>query len=468
MKTATSIRLLLLTAVVIGLVQSPVADAQDSPNVLFIAIDDLNDWVGVMNNNPQIKTPNIDRLAKRGMLFTDAHCQAPICDPSRASVMSGMLNASLGSYAGKRGDAPNLVPRVKELGSETLDEYFRSRGYKTFASGKVYHFAAEHVDVGGENKPRPRTDLPVPRDWERPNKWPGHGTGTNWGPHGGVDQHMNDYEIATRGREYLQQDHDQPFFMMIGFHKPHVAWIVPEKWFQMYPTDQVWLPPYKADDLEDLPPISAAVNINDKMPTTQWAKENGEWRNIVQAYAACVSFVDAQVGRVLDGLEESGHADDTIVVLWSDHGYHMGEKNTFQKHSLWERSTHVPLIFAGPGVPQGQTCDKVVSLIDMYPTLVELAGMPGNPKVDGRSLVPLLKDPEAKWNGVAICEWKWGSTAVITDEYRYMHYSGKSNRGLEPAEELYDRQADPYEWHNLADDPEYAEVTESLSLHLPD
>jgi arylsulfatase A-like enzyme len=246
---------------------------------------------------------------------------------------------------------------------------------------------------------------------------------------------------------------------MVGFLRPHVPWYVPKKWFDLYDKDKLTLPPYKKDDLADVPEVAKRISILKQMPRTDWAIENNQWRNIVHAYLACISFTDHQVGKVLDALEASPYKENTIIVLWSDHGYHMGEKNTFQKQSLWERASHVPLVIAGPNVQGGRRCDRIVSLLDVYPTLLDMCGLPANPKNEGRSLVPLLREPGKEWPYPAIIGWKEDSLAVQGERYRYIRYGDGS-------EELYDHQVDLDEWRNLADRPELSETKREMAEHL--
>jgi arylsulfatase A-like enzyme len=246
---------------------------------------------------------------------------------------------------------------------------------------------------------------------------------------------------------------------MVGFLRPHVPWYVPSEWFDLYDKDRIALPPYRQDDWDDISEMAKEISILKQMPRTDWAIENKQWRNIVHAYLACISFADHQVGKVLDALEASSYNNNTIIVLWSDHGYHMGEKNTFQKQSLWERSSHVPLVIAGPNVQGGRRCDRIVSLLDMYPTLLEMCGLPGNPQNEGRSLVPLLDNPDQEWPYPAIVGWKKNSFAVQNERYRYIRYGDGS-------EELYDHQNDPNEWTNLAGKPELGETKKKMAERL--
>ena len=431
----------------------------DKPNVLFIAVDDLNDWVGCMGGHPQAITPNIDRLAKEGMLFLNAHCQAPICGPSRASIMTGLSPTTTGMYLQIKDS------EIKESGEAAasavfMPDWFEQNGYKTFAAGKVFHNGDgngafdEYRNSGGSPKPKDRIKWPA-KDWPVQK-----GTGTDWGPYG-EDEEYTDFRTATFGAEVLKRKHDRPFFLAVGFNKPHVPWHVPQKWFDLHPADTIEMPPYAADDMDDVPEMAKRIMEMPMMPTTDWAIESGEWKHIVQAYLACSTFVDAQVGKVLDALRESEYVENTVVVLWSDHGYHVGEKNRFAKQSLWERSTRSLLVFKVPGMAGDGRCDAPVQLLDMYPTLLDLCGLPANPGNEGHSLVSLLENPEAEWGYVACTSYGQGNLSMRSRAYRYIVYENGS-------EELYDMQQDPNEWTNLAGNPEYDAVKERFKAAAPE
>jgi len=429
--------------------------SETSPNILFIAIDDLNDWIGCLGGHPAALTPNIDRLAKRGVLFSNAHCQAPICGPSRASLMSGLRPSTTGIYGQIKDDDIKRASCAAEQ-CTFLPEYLSEHGYKTMGIGKLFHNHAPRgvLDVSGGRRggfgPKP------PERWH----WDHDGTNTDWGPFPDRDEEMPDYRSAKWATERLSEKHDAPFFLGVGFVRPHVPWHVPKKWFDMFHPKGLPLPPYLRDDYADLPEIAIKLAEMTMMPTAEWAKNNNEWHNIVQAYLACVAFVDHYVGQVLDALEQSRYAENTIVVVWSDHGYHLGEKNRFTKHSLWERATRAPLIIAGPSIEGDKVCRKPVGMIDVYPTLLHLCGLPANPQNEGHSLAPLLANPDADWPHAALTTYGRGNHAVRTERYRYIVYEDGS-------EELYDHQDDNDEWHNRAADPDYTALKAKLKQHLP-
>lgn len=438
---------------------SPISESAAEPappNVLFLAVDDLNTWLGCMEGHPQAKTPNIDRLAARSVVFHNAHCQAPICGPSRASLMSGYLPSTTGIYGQIRD--PDLREASPETGSTPfLPEWFGQNGYHTMGVGKLFH---RHAPEGAFAESGGRVDGFGPRPPER-LKWDRRGTSTDWGAFPETDEEMPDFGTAEWAVERLQREHDKPFFLGAGFLRPHVPWHVPKKWFDMFPPDELEMPPYQPGDQDDVPEISRLLHALPMMPTTDWAIETDQWKDIVQAYLACVAFVDAQVGKVLDALDASPYADNTYVVLWGDHGYHIGEKNRFGKHSVWEEATRTPLMIAGPGIAPGMT-RKPAGLIDLYPTLLDLCGLPANPANEGHSLRPVLDDPaSADWPYVALTTYGRNNHGVRDERYRYIRYEDGS-------EELYDHEDDAHEWNNVAADPTYEETKERLAAHLPE
>ena len=433
----------------------------DKPNILFIAVDDLNDWAGYRGHQ-EVLTPNMDRLAKKGTWFSRAYCQYPVCGPSRASVMSGLYFHQLESTKLQVKD--NYVKdKVESMGSAMLHDYIKKHGdYKTMAIGKILHrhLPKEGLDVSGgrggwnHNKDSDGEDIE--------SNWKSNKTLTDWAPYNRAESKMSDSKAAAWAVEQLGQEHNKPFMLMVGFLRPHTPWHVPQKYFDKYDLADITLPPYREDDLKDVPE-SGVDTINDGYPRTEWAKKEKQWRKIIQSYYASITFADSKVGQVLDALEASPYRDNTIVVLWSDHGYHMGEKNTFQKHTLWERSASSPMIISLPKSMGGEKyvgrSDRVVSLIDIYPTLVDLCGLPPNKKVVGRSLKPLLMDRRAKWDFPALTYRKNDGKTLRDERFRYIEYGDGST-------ELYDHNSDPNEWTNLAKDPKYAAVMKSMREKL--
>ncbi len=426
-----------------------------SPNVLFIAIDDLNDWVGCLDSHPQVKTPNIDALAQRGTLFTNAHCQAPICNPSRTSVMTGLRPSTTGVYA----LAPwfRTVDDLKEL--VTLPQHFSGAGYTTYTVGKIYHgrswnsLGVKEFDVVGKTE---RGLTPK----EKRVATPRGGPGMDWAVYPYKESDHKDWKTASWAVEQLDQKPEDPFFMAVGFALPHVPLLATQKWFDLYPEDEVILPRMLLDDRNDTPRFSWYLHWKLPEPRQKFLLQEGEQIKIVQAYLASVSFVDSQVGRVLDALERNDLADDTIVVLWSDHGYHLGEKQITGKNTLWDRSARVPLIFAGPGVKEGQKSSRPAELLDMYPTLSELCGLEIPDHLEGLSLVPQLQDANASRTRPAITTDNHDNHGLRTERWRYIRYADGS-------EELYDMVKDTNEFTNLAADSRYSAEKLALRKQLP-
>jgi len=458
--TLFALLFMIIWAVTLPTVAQTTAETE-RPNVLFIAIDDLNDWLGSMGGHPNAKTPNMDALAARGVLFQNAHCQAPLCGPSRASIMTGLRPSTTGIY-GMIND--NKIKSDNPVTSEIifLPEYFKQQGYHTMGIGKLFH---RHAPDGlfGESGGRYKGFGPLP---EERFVWDGFGgenygrTSTDWGAFPALDSMMPDHQSVDWASERLQREYDEPFFLAVGFLRPHVPLYVPQPWFDLHPTDDIELPSYKADDLEDVPPVAHKINDLPMMPSTEWAIKSGNWDDIIQAYLACVTFVDDQVGRLLESLDNSAYADNTIIVLWSDHGYRMGEKGTFAKHALWEEATHTPLIFAGPDIPSGRVVDEPVELLSIYPTLLELSGLPAYNRNEGRSLVPLMQEAESYQAWYAITTFGRNNHTVRTKDFRYIRYE-------DGGEELYDHTADPLEWYNLANQAQYNQKKEALRQYLP-
>ena len=443
-------------AVVVALVVSGAARAADRPNILFIAIDDQNDWIGCLGGHAQAKTPNIDRLAERGTLFTNAHCQAPLCNPSRTSLMTGLRPSTTGIY----GLAPwfRNVPRFRDL--VTLPQYLARHGYHTYSTGKIYHggYGRKRKDkefqvLGpgasvGAKPPRKLVKTPAPHPL------------VDWGTFPHRDEDKGDWKVASWAVERLDEKPKEPFFLSVGFFLPHVPCYATRKWFDLYPEKTLKLPALRRDDRDDTPRFSWYLHWKLPEPRFKFLEEAGEWKNIVRSYLACVSFVDSQVGRVLDALEKSGLEDDTIVVLWSDHGFHLGEKLITGKNTLWDRSTRVPLMFAGPGVTRGARSSRPAELLDIYPTLVELCGLPAKDGLEGRSLAPRLEDANAPSLRPAITTHNHDNHGVRSEHWRYIRYADGS-------EELYDMRTDPDEFRNLAADTKFEKVLEEHRKWLP-
>jgi len=387
---------------------------RDTPNVLFIAIDDLNDWIGCMGGKTGIHTPNIDRLAGQGTLFTRAYCSSPSCTPSRASIMSGRRPSSIGVYYNMQyhwRKNPHLEDNI------TLPQHFRSNGYRTMGSGKLFHalswisqsYGINQNDPDSWDDYFPSIDQPLPEFiWpegakrsEHQVQWAPVAGGKDpdrvppyyfdWGPLDAPESQTSDSKVARWGAEQMKQGKkNQPFFLATGVFHPHIPWFAPKKYFDMYPLEDIQLPLNPEDDLEDLP-AGGVQMASGRQHWHKWLIEQELWKQAVQGYMASVSYADAQVGKLLDGLEASPYADNTIVVLWSDHGFHLGEKQSWEKFTLWEESGRVPLIIKAPGMTTPRSrCREPVSLLDLYPTLAELCNLEVPEHIEGQSLVPLL------------------------------------------------------------------------------
>lgn len=431
--------------------------SQQRPNILFIAIDDLNDWVGPLNGHPQVKTPHMDRLARRGTTFLNAHTQSPLCNPSRTALMTGMRPSTTGIY----GLQPWFrdVPELEDL--EPLPKYLERHGYRTYSTGKIYHGGYGRKDGDDEfNELGPGASVGARPETKLVNTPQNHPL-MDWGVFPHEDEEKGDWQVASWAVEQLEGGLPEPFFLSAGFFLPHVPCYATQKWFDLYPLDSLELPPMRPDDRDDTPRFSWYLHWKLPEPRLKFLQEVDQWKNLVRSYLASISFVDSQVGRVLDALEASGHADDTIVVLWSDHGYHLGEKLISGKNTLWDRSTRVPLIFAGPGVNMGQKTTQPAELIDMYPTLLELAGLPAKQSLEGLSLGPQLRNPRAQRDRPAITTHNHDNHGVRSERWRYITYADGS-------EELYDMRNDPNEWTNLAGDPQYADVIREHRRWLPE
>ncbi|MFO0911170.1 MAG: sulfatase [Isosphaeraceae bacterium] len=415
------------------------------PNVLFIAVDDLNHWVGYLGRNRQTATPNIDRLAARGVRFTRSYCAAPVCNPSRAALMSGLRPSTTGVYDNGDDWRPAIARDLP------LTHAFRQAGYFVCGSGKIYHEAyrrpAEWDDylVNEGADPRPRGDTGV--------------GGIKFAPLDCRDDELRDWRITQYGIDQLARRHDRPFFLAVGIHKPHMPWNVPRKYYDQHPLSSIELPPYQEDDLSDVPP--AGVRMAGPRGDHRAILESGRWKEAIQGYLAAISYCDMLIGRLIDALDRSAYRDNTIIVFWGDHGWHLGEKHHWRKFALWEEATRAPLIWVAPGVTRpGGVCQRTVDFMSIYPTLTDLCGIPTPKHVEGTSIRPLLVDPAAPWDRPALTTFGYQNHAVRTEGHRLIRYANGD-------EELYDEAADPYEWKNLASSASLAEVKGRLARSFP-
>ncbi len=452
--------------------------AAERPNVLFIAIDDQNDWIGHLGGHAMAKTPNLDKLAARGTTFTNAHCNMPLCNPSRTSLLLGLRPTTTGIY----GLSPwfRTLPQWKDR--VALPQHFENHGYLTAATGKIYHGGTGGGGGAGKGKgkkaakqappdakPEFMLTAPLGGVGTKPpqklvNPTPmGNNPLVDWGvwPLDNDDTGKGDYQVASWTVEQIKKaPKDQPFFIAAGFFLPHVPCYATQKWFDLYPDDDSVLPKIIENDRADTPRFSWYIHWELPEPRLKFLKEANQWRNLVRSYLACTSFTDAQIGRLLTALDESGHADDTLVVVWGDHGWHLGEKEITGKNTLWDRGTKVPLVFAGPGVTPGQRCNQPAELLDIYPTLIELAGLTKRDDLEGISLAPQLKNAATKRERPAVTSHNQGNHAVRSEKWRYIVYADGS-------EELYDMVNDPNEWTNIASKPENAAIIAEHRQWLP-
>ncbi len=467
------------------------ADVEQT-NLLLIAIDDLNDWVGFLNGHPQAKTPNMDRLAQRGMVFANAHCAAPLCCPSRAAIFSGKQPFQTGVY-----DNDDNIAKLRP-DTVMLTQRFARAGYRTLGTGKILHnggkeifqtyngteqrwspFAnARAVDypaktladratkpsyiarIGDREFLLPLNGMPSERNLEKQS-----GESFDWGPIDVDDEQMGDARITTWAIDQLRHPSPQPFFLAVGYYRPHIPLFAPTKYFQSGLEETTQLPEILENDLDDLSETGRKWAID---PVTAGShaivQSHDQWKAAIAAYLACVSFVDAQIGRLLDELDSGPYGENTVVILFSDHGWHLGEKQHWGKWTGWQRSTSVPLVIV-PSREQRDSyqtnvrCTQPVGLIDVYPTLLQLCGLPPASDVDGDSLVPSLKEPTTPRPPV-ITTFDFGNYSIGDEHHRLIHYQDGS-------EELYDHQIDPHEFNNLVDDAKYAELRQSLRSHLP-
>lgn len=451
-----SVRCVMLLLALSFTVHSAAAEPADAtlsrPNVLFIAVDDLNDWVGCMGGNPDAKTPNIDRFAKRSVLFDNAHCQVALCSASRSSVLTGLYPTSTGIFGNSTKSATDAYRNAKQM-----PVWFRDNGYQTACMGKIYHNDHGKKAYWDEIGPKTLRWGPEPPGGRQFASRFGERAEDSlaWAALDIAPGEMPDEQIATWGKQQLDKQRDQPFFLALGFYKPHTPMTAPKRYFDLFDRQKLALPIIPENDLDDVPeigrrwvldrqPLIADDAVDQYSPTYR--------RELVHAYHACVALTDDCVGQVLRHLENSPHADNTIVVLWSDHGWHLGEKQHWRKWMPWEESTRsIVAVHVPNGTGNGSVCHRTVGLIDIYPTLAKLCGIEAPAQLQGQSFDHLLSNPEADWERPAITATKEGNYTVRSERWRYIRYSDGS-------EELYDHRDDPNEWTNLAGKPEYTEV----------
>ncbi|SDW29838.1 Arylsulfatase A [Lutibacter oricola] len=441
--------------------------AQQQPNVLLIMVDDMNDWVGAFGGHPQAITPNMDKLAKKSTVFKNAYCSAALCNPSRTSMLTGYQPFRTGVYGNKE------VFREMEgfENTVTLPQYFAQNGYKTVASGKIFHSPRgtakepkEGSDPGSfqiENKVGLGTPYPEKRfthgiDFKRAGVKGSKTRSFDWGAVNVADEKTNDWKTADYTVKFLEKEHDKPFFLACGIFRPHLPLYAPKKYFDLFNEEEIQLPKVLENDLKDV----GRVGKN-------WAGErlhaeilrNNKWKSAVKGYLASLAFADACVGHVLDNLEKSNYKENTIVVLMGDHGWHLGEKEHWSKQTLWEESAKTPLIIFDPRNGKSGVSLRTVSLIDVYPTLIDLCDLPKKKDLDGNSFEHLVENPKGKWNHSALTTKGLGNHTLRDENYRYIVYT-------DGFEELYNEKKDPMEWNNIAKDPKNKEILKKFRKEL--
>lgn len=480
-KTIQILRLVLVSILALTSFNS-FSQVNGSPNVLFIAVDDMADWVGYLGH-PDAITPNIDRLANQGIAFNATQCTSPICGPSRAAVMTGMRPETTQVYSNV-GNYSDYVPNAI-----SIPEYFKNNGYYVMGAGKLihpynnvipkaYHEFGPGVGIVGtpftdfelstENFDPTHTidrlnvtlPLNVISNMDRPeNRW----STFDWGPLDITDDQMPDGQIANWAVEAIQKDHKDPFFIGVGFYKPHQPLFAPRKYFDMYDIEKISLPPTTQGDILDVGEASRMYALG----TSTGGKHKtvvkyNQWKEGVLGYLATITFVDAQIGKVLDALDNSAYASNTLIVFWSDHGWHLGEKEHWGKQTLWKNSTRVPMIIVPPktmSIPKNQIRLNPVNLLDIYPTLVDICGLPEYSILEGTSLFPLIKDKNIEWNNLSITSMGRRTQSISTDQWRYILY-------FDGSEELYDINKDPNEWINLAYHDNFSEIKNKLNSNI--
>lgn len=450
-------------------------------NVIVISVDDLRDWVGYLGGyKGTVYTPNIDRLAASGVAFTNAHASSTVCCPSRNAFMLGKRPSSTGLYNNGqwwKAVYPNEI---------TLPQHFKNNGYYSAGAGKIFHhtpgnnppcswdeFQEQVFDDPWNFAEWPAENyfltygyrgpiIPYP-DWKPMNDILPIRSELDWGPiPGKKEKDYGDVQVVNFAKGFLNKEHDKPFFLALGMYRPHLPWHVPQRFFDMYPLDEIVLPDVKDDDLNDIPEAGKKLALALSRDFHQ-IRDEGKWKEAVQAYLASITFADEQVGAILGALEKSDYNKNTIVVFWSDHGWHLGEKQAWHKSTLWEVCTRIPFIIKAPGVTSPNLiCNKPVDMVNVFPTLTSLCDLPSKPGIDGHDMTTLLKNPESEWNYPAISETKAGAgnMAVRTQNWRYIRY-------YDGSVELYNRENDPNEWNNLANDEKFKDILEQHRRWIP-
>jgi len=441
---------------------SSLSAAETKPNVLFLICDDLNCDLGCYGH-PQVESPNIDQLAQQGVRFENAYCQFPLCGPSRASFMTGMYPDQTLIHRNAIYIREH-VPNVK-----TMSQMFRDNGYFATRVGKIYHYnVPKHIGTGGHDDPYSWNQTFNPRGRDVDDEElifslrPGSYGGTlSWLAADGTDEEQTDGIAANIAVEQLKKfaASKEPFFMAVGLYRPHTPYVAPKNYFEKYPTKQVQVPQIPDGYLETIP-VPARKSVTRKKDQVNLPDKLA--RQAIQAYYASITFADAQLGKILSALQETGLDENTVIVFTSDHGYHMGEHGHWQKTTLFENAARVPMIIAGPGVlAKGQTALSPAEMVDFYPTLADLCGLKAPASISGVSQLPTLKDASVASRDSALTQYANGYS-LRTPRYRYTEWGEGGNQGVE----LYDHKSDSAEMQNLGSDPATADIRAKLSEQL--
>jgi iduronate 2-sulfatase len=464
MRRSLSIVVPALIVLGLGMPAAAQSPAARRPNVLLIMSDDLNNDLGTYGH-PIVKTPNIDRLAQRGVRFDRAYNQFPLCNPSRASLLTGLRPDTIRIY--------ELVTQFRKNKPDavSLPQLFQKNGYISARVGKIYHYGVPgEIGTAGLDDP-PSWNVTVnPRGVDKdeeplltnytPNRGPGLGSALAFHASDARGEDHTDGKVASETIALLEANKDRPFFIAAGFYRPHCPYIAPQKYFDMYSLDKIKVPQISAEALAQYPEAAFFTR------PPNWGLTEQQEREVIRAYYASITFMDANVGRLLDALDRLKLTENTVVVFMSDHGYNLGEHGQWMKQMLFEESARSPLIVAGPGVrAKGKGSPRVVEYLDLYPTIAELAGLAAPRELEGRSLTPLLKQPDVAWNHPALTQVRRGTQpdgffmgySLRTERWRYSEWD-EGKRGTE----LYDEKADPGEMHNLATDPKYADTVREM------
>jgi arylsulfatase A-like enzyme len=439
----------------------------EHPNVLFISLDDMNDWVGPLAGNHQSITPSLDRFAQTAVNFTRNYAPSPGCNPSRSATLTGLHTYTSGMYSNYQ--EWRQVPALQNV--QTIGQHFRSNGYYTAGAGKIFHY--DQVDTLGWDdyypsilKPMPDDNFPDVRPANMPPFKYMYGM-FDWGPLAIDDEDMGDFKSVSYITEQLKKDHGKPFFLAAGVYRPHLPWYVPQKYFDRFPLESIQRPKILEDDISDLGPVAREI-ITRGGNYHKHVLEAGQWEKAVQGYLASISFADEMVGRLLQALEESPYADNTIVVIWSDHGWQLGEKEHWRKFALWENVIRTVMMIKVPkalqkmpnGSANGIATTNLTSLLDIYPTLVDLCNLSERSDFDGISLRSMLSNPLDKVSRPVITTYDYGSYSIRYENWHYIKY-------IDNSEELYNLDIDPEEWQNLASDKAFTAIKNQLAGHIP-